>query len=216
MPKQKDLKRVVRTRMQKTGESYTTARLHLLSTKPEPEPDYAALARMSDETVQAKTGRTWREWVRLLDAAGAAGMLHRDIARHVASLGVPAWWSQSVTVGYERIRGKRAVGQRMSGDYEANKSKTIAAPASVLFAAFANARTRKKWLPGARVRSSTENKRLRIALEDGSIAGVELTPKGASKTSVSIQQPRLPDKASAERAKAWWAEKLEKLKEVVE
>jgi len=30
MPKQKDLKRVVRTRMRKTGESYTTARIHVL------------------------------------------------------------------------------------------------------------------------------------------------------------------------------------------
>jgi hypothetical protein len=33
MTKQKDLKRVVRARMQKTGESYTTARLHLVKNR---------------------------------------------------------------------------------------------------------------------------------------------------------------------------------------
>jgi hypothetical protein len=33
MPKNKDLKRVIRARMQKTGESYTTARLHTIVPK---------------------------------------------------------------------------------------------------------------------------------------------------------------------------------------
>ena len=35
MTKQKHLKRRIRERMQKTGESYTTARLHLLGTPPD-------------------------------------------------------------------------------------------------------------------------------------------------------------------------------------
>lgn len=43
MPKQKDLKRVIRSRMQKTGESYTAARAQLLR-KREPATDYAAKA----------------------------------------------------------------------------------------------------------------------------------------------------------------------------
>lgn len=213
MPKQKDLKRVVRTRMQKTGESYTAARLQLLRKKT--EPDYAALAGMSDAAVAAKTGRDWREWVRVLDAAGAADMPHRDIARHVASLGVPSWWSQGVTVGYERIRGKRAVGQRMTGEYEANKSKTFAVPVAALFNAFASTRTRRKWLPGSTVRTSTENKRMRLSLEDGSIIAAEFAAKGDAKSSVAIQHGKLPDKGAAERMKAWWGERLEALGEVL-
>ena len=44
MPKQKDLKRLVRERMAKTGESYTAARAQLI-TKRNPSPDeYAELA----------------------------------------------------------------------------------------------------------------------------------------------------------------------------
>ncbi len=44
MPKNRDLKRLIRARMEKTGESYTAARSHLLS-KDLPLPtDYAKLA----------------------------------------------------------------------------------------------------------------------------------------------------------------------------
>jgi hypothetical protein len=32
-----------------------------------PPLDYAALARMRDDKVAAKTGRTWQEWTRVLD-----------------------------------------------------------------------------------------------------------------------------------------------------
>ena len=53
MPKNKDLKRLTRSRMQKTGESYTTARSQLLKksksrerTAPAAESDFAALAEI--------------------------------------------------------------------------------------------------------------------------------------------------------------------------
>jgi hypothetical protein len=108
MPIQKDLKRIVRSRMKKTGESYTAARLQLVKKKHEPLPDYAALAGQSDEAVSRRTGHTWPEWVRILDAKGAATMEHPAIARMVSGLGVPDWWSQTVTVGYERIKGLRS------------------------------------------------------------------------------------------------------------
>src|SRR4051812_42123691 len=101
MPRQKDLKRLVRARMQKTGEAYTAARLQLLQKKSTPQ--YSALAGMSDDAVSKATGRTWTDWVKVLDAARAAEKPHRAIASYVSSLGTPSWWSQMVTVGYERI-----------------------------------------------------------------------------------------------------------------
>jgi hypothetical protein len=87
MPAQKDLKRLVRARMQKTGESYTTARVQLLKKKPQTRMaapvDYAKLAGMSDAVVKAKTGCDWANWVWSLDRAGADKMPHREIARPV-------------------------------------------------------------------------------------------------------------------------------------
>src|SRR5215208_7845824 len=146
MPKQKDLKRIVRARMEKTGESYTAARLQLVR-KNQEEKNYAEVAGMSDAAVKTQTGRDWSAWLKVLDAAGAKAKPHREIAQYISSLGTPDWWTQMVTVGYERIRGLRDKGQRRGGGYEATKSRTFAVPVETLFDAFANTRRRRGWLP---------------------------------------------------------------------
>ena len=116
MPSNKDFKRLVRGRMRKTGESYTTARAQLLrnTTRQTPAPaHYAKLAGMSDATLKAKTGCTWERWVKALDRVAAHTWPHRKIAEYVhEKYKVPGWWCQRVTVGYERIKGLRAIGQR--------------------------------------------------------------------------------------------------------
>jgi hypothetical protein len=53
--------------------------------------------RVSDAAVEAKTGKTWQEWLALLDAAGAREMDHKSIAAYLhKQLGVPGWWAQGV------------------------------------------------------------------------------------------------------------------------
>lgn len=215
MPKQKDLKRIVRSRMQKTGESYTAARLQVVRRK-EPAPNYAAVAGMSDAAVKKQTGRDWIAWVKLLDAADATSKPHREIARYVSSIGTPDWWSQMVTVGYERIRGLRDRGQRRGGGYEASKSRTFSVPVSKLFGAFKNARIRKRWLPvKIEVRSANANKTMRIKMEDETTVQVGFTSKGEKKSSVAIQHSKLGDKSAAEKMKAWWSERFDALSEVL-
>ncbi len=167
MPTDKGLNRLTRSRTEKTGESHTTARARLLSKKP--DPDYAALAGMSDDAVRAKTGWAWKNWVRLLDAQGAASMSHKEIARCLRDeLDLSAWWAQTVTVGYERIKGLREVGQVCDGKYQAGKSKTLPVPLTRLYRAFSVARTRKRWLGDVklRVRKATPEKSVRITWED--------------------------------------------------
>jgi uncharacterized protein YndB with AHSA1/START domain len=215
MPKQKDLKRLVRARMQKTGEAYTAARLHVV--KPtEPEPDYAQIAGLSDDSVSNATGRTWVEWVRLLDAERAAEKPHGEITACVASHGTPSWWTQMVTVGYERIRGLRAIGQRRDGGYTATKSRTFPVPVETLFEAFAKARTRAKWLPvKVTVRSSTAPKSMRMAWADGTVVLVGFLGKGEAKSAVAIEHQKLADKATADAMKATWSEYLDRLRELL-
>jgi uncharacterized protein YndB with AHSA1/START domain len=223
MTKQKDLKRVVRTRMRKTGESYTAARVHVLArrgagaTKPAapassaPPVDYAALAGMSDETIAAKTGCTWKKWVGHLDHIGAADKSHREIAAHVhEKFGVPGWWAQMVTVGYERIRGLREIGQRLDGDYEASKSKTFAVPVERLFEAFTDPDARARWLPGVKltVRKATPGKSIRITWEDDTPVEVWLQSKDAGKSVAAIAHRKLKDRARAEELKRYWGERL--------
>jgi hypothetical protein len=176
-----------------------------------PESDYARLAGMADASVKAKTGRTWKEWVRFLDAAGAVSMPHRDIARRMnEALNGDAWWAQSVTVGYERIKGLRKVGQRRDGFYEANKSRTFPVPVSVLYRTFRDARARRRWLPegSLTVRSAKPGESIRALWDDGTPVQFVFIDKGKAKSTVSIQHGKLSSEAERERKKAFWGERL--------
>lgn len=222
MPANKDFKRLVRARMTKTGESYTTARMHLLTRKPSPTPratsparpaDYARLAGMSDAAVRAKTGCTWERWVRSLDHHGAADLPHREIAKLIHdTYHTPGWWAQMVTVGYERIRGLRERGQRRDGAYEAGKSKTLPVPLGRLYRAFADKRVRGRWLPQPlTVRTATREKSMRLRWEDETLVQVGFTRKGRGKSQVAVRHTRLPTRDAAAKMKAFWNERLEKL-----
>ena len=213
MPRDKDRKRIIRNRMKKTGESYTTARTHVIA-KPNPkEPpiDFAALAGMSDATIAAKTGRTWREWVRVLDGDDASAMPHREIASLVHGRhGVGDWWAQTVTVGYERIKGLRDRGQRRGGAYEANKSRTFNVPVKALFDAWANAATRRRWLDGPDivVRTARSPKSMRLQWPDGTLVIAGFLAKGTAKSAVAVTHTKLRDRAASESAKKDWTDRL--------
>jgi hypothetical protein len=231
MPRNKDLKRLVRARMKKTGEAYTTARAQIIKkpkSKPSPrlaaafssapKQDYAALAGMSDASIKAKTGCNWERWVKSLDHHGAANMSHREIASMVAKTWkVDGWWAQTVTVGYERIKGLRARGQRRDGSYEATKSRTFDVPVTTLFDAWAEKSVRDRWLRDndVKVRTATAPKSIRLGLADGSILAVGFLPKGKMKSAVAVTQNKLPDKETANRLKEYWSEQLDSLGEVL-
>jgi hypothetical protein len=234
MPKNKDLKRLVRSRMEKTGEAYTTARARLVEKRsartaetgaprsagpaPAAAPDYAALAGMSDDAVRAKTGRDWKGWVEHLDGRDAARLPHREIARHLQrEMELSAWWAQTVTVGYERIRGLRDIGQRRGGSYEAHKSKTLPVAVAELYRAFNRPQARERWLPdeGLEIRTATPEKSMRIAWGDGTSVDVRFTAKSEAKSQVAIQHQKLASKAEAERKKRFWAERLTALGELL-
>jgi uncharacterized protein YndB with AHSA1/START domain len=222
MPRDKDRKRIIRARMKKTGESYTAARAHVISSaQPKPQSrgvDYAALAGMSDAVIAAKTGYTWREWERVLDADNAAAMAHRDIAKLVHEKhGIGSWWTQSVTVGYERIKGLRERGQQRSGEYEASKSKTLNVPVDVVFEAWADQKTRRRWLRGVepRVRTATASRSMRLSWTDGTIVAVWFQAKGRAKSVVGVQHTKLPDRAAVDRVKREWAAHLDALASLI-
>jgi uncharacterized protein YndB with AHSA1/START domain len=218
--------------MEKTGEAYTAARAQLLrkssspaisapavaEPRPTAKPDYARIAGMSDAAIQKATGCTWEKWVWALDHKGAHEWSHRAIVDHVKkAYKTPDWWTQMVVVGYERIKGLRAIGQRRGGGFEASKSKTITAPAAAITKAFTDSRIRRKWLPGVNltIRKATPGKSVRMTWDDDSSVEVWLTSK-AGKTSTALTHTKLTDKQDADRRKAYWNDKLGKLKELLE
>ncbi len=218
MPTSKDLKRIVRARMQKTGESYTSARSQVLEKRTPSAARCAELAGFSNTAVKAKTGHTWKQWVQELDAVDATGMAHRDIVKHIhASYDVTGWWAQMVTVGYERVRGLREVGQRCDGQYNANKSKTFAVPISKLYRAFSTKPTRSRWLPGVdlKIRTATVEKSMRITWPDDTSVHAYFTAKGSQKSQVAIQHVGLVAKADITKRKEFWTQRLAALGDVL-
>jgi hypothetical protein len=227
MPTDKDFKRLVRSRMRKTGEAYTTARAHLLkhrpptptrASRPAPGPSHEQLAGIKDATIKARTGCDWGRWVWVLDQAGAQEWSPRAIAEHVRRrYKTPMWWTQAVTVGYERIKGLRATGQRRSGEYEAGKSKTIAAPTARVYRAFRNVRTRRRWLGDVDliVRTAIPNKSMRITWPDGTNVEWYFVPRGDAKCQVAVQHVKLPDREAVDRTKAYWGERLGELERLL-
>ncbi len=183
-----------------------------------PRSRYAEVAGMTDAAVLKKTGRTWAEWVDVLDTAAAQAMAHRDIARLVQKEhDVAGWWAQTVAIGYERIRGLREKGQRRGGGYDVNKSKTVGVPLPRLYAAFSTARVRRRWLPDTElnVRTSTRDKSIRFRTTQGDAVEVYFQDKGAQKSQVQIQHRQLATKADAEKARAGWADALDRLADLL-
>ena len=126
--------------------------------------------------------------------------------------GIASWWTQAVTVGYERIKGMRQIGQRMSGAFEATKSKTIAAPAAKVHRAFTDSRLRRKWLDTpVEIRKAAAGKSVRMTWPDGTSVEVWLDPKGPAKTSTAVTHRKLRDKADVDARKAYWTERLNTL-----
>lgn len=223
MPKQKDLKRLVRERMQKTGEAYTAARARVLEKRPgaqkppasPPGPDLAALGGMSDDAVAKKTGRTWKEWVAVLDRAGAATRPHAEIATLLhAEHGLPGWWAQMVTVGYERIKGLRERGQRRDGTFDVAKSKVYPVPLAELWTAFVRC---ERWIGDAKLRMSkaTRHKSMRMRWMDGTPIEVNFTAKSPAKSQVQLQHGGLATRAEATRLRRFWTERLAALGDVL-
>jgi hypothetical protein len=220
MTEQKARKRAVRARMTKTGERYTAARRHLTPPSAQPPlPPRIAEPPHSEESVRRATGKGWDDWFRLLDAWGAVDRPHGEIARYLMEEhGVPGWWAQSVTVGYERARGLRAVHQG-SGGFQVGVSKTVGVPVERLYRAFVQPRGKNRWIePGTLTRrtsrppSTARFGTARFDFRDGSsrvVAGFEA--KGESKSTVSIQHERLPNREAVEELRAFWRERLARL-----
>ena len=174
--------------------------------------------RMSDEAVKAKTGKTWSEWFKLLDADGAKKLTHQEIVALLNKKhGVGPWWQQMVTVTYEQARGLRAVHEKPGG-YEISVSRTIDTSVRKAFKAWTDEKTRKAWLSADfTIRKATANKSLRITWEDGkTIVAVAFVPKGASKCQVVAQHNKLRDAKLAAKMKAFWGDALEALKKLIE
>jgi hypothetical protein len=245
MTRARALKSVIRARIAKTGERYTTARRHVLAARTPMRivPSRAAVApvtppsakgSLSDANARARTGHGLDHWFDLLDRFGAVEKGHTAAARYLRDAhGVDGWHSQGITVAYERARGLRAVNQRLDGRYEVSVSKTVAAEPPAVIAAFAAPRRRSQWL--GRV-TPAASKALAAALARPKATSFTVKPNGLAqyrfpwgdttiqlyldprpggKTAVTVSHAKLPSAAAIETRRAEWRAALTALAEYV-
>jgi hypothetical protein len=251
MTQQKKLKKAIRARSEKTGESYTAARRQVLSarakkaaatapptvpeppvepTVPTPPPAGSSRGQVSDEASRKKTGHGLDHWFAVLDAFGAATKGHTAAAAHLYNdHGVPGWYSQGITVAYERARGLRDINQACTGTFQVSVSKTVPATVAEVADALRRADRRATWLEGAdpelvqalnaafsgdkprEVKTKGENYAWLRFPWDGSTVVIYINgkPKGAS---VVADNSNLRDPALVEQRRAQWRVALEGLK----
>ena len=182
-------------------------------TAPKPRPE------ASPQAVINATGKPPDEWNSILDAAGARDMTHKDIATMLREEhGVSPWWSQHVTVEYERARGMRERHQTTRG-YQVSVSKTLPVPISKLYGAFADAQHRGQWLPEApiTVRKDTPGKTTRVTWTDGNGAATNVDisyyASGNDKSRITVMHSKLADAEDVEARRTYWKAALERLAE---
>jgi hypothetical protein len=223
MTTQKLFKRRVRERMAKTGERYAAARRQLVQARDRVQadpPDVAsAMELASDAKLHEATGRSWLEWIAILDAWGGRDHKHGEIVEYLSrEHSVPPWWRQAVTNGYERATGMRKKHQQADG-FTVYASKTLGVPLEVLFDAFVDDGKRAGWLKdGAMsVRGVQPGKVARFDWAgDESRVMVTFEGKGAGRTTAHVAHERLPDAAAGEAAKVAWRARLAGLKSSLE
>ena len=170
---------------------------------------------MDDAPVIKATGKTWGDWFALLDERSARSLKHKEIARLLTEgYGVPSWWSQSVSVEYEKHIGRREPGQRQSGEYSTTVSRTLpgtidqalerwlarlpagdheAAFDGVPFAAEPSISRTQKW------------RYWRVPLADGAKVTVHVSAKpGDEAALLAVETGKLGGKADIGRWKAYW------------
>ena len=158
MTQDKKLKRQIRSRAKQTGESYATARRQTLAARARKKApplgknakvatgDAGALGAVRDAKCVETTGHGLEHWFGVLDAFDAATKGHTAAARHLRDEhSVSAWYSQGITVAYERARGLRAVNQTSMG-FEVSVSRVLPETFEKALRAISHSSQRSRWL----------------------------------------------------------------------
>jgi hypothetical protein len=156
---------------------------------------------ISDDRMLEATGRTREAWHELLDAEGATGWKHPQIASWLRDEhGVDGWWAQGITVGYEQARGMRLPGQLADGTFTTSSSKTVGLPQPAALELVIAAYSESSGREPSSVSPEAKHPTARWKLDDGSQVLATVSPVG-EKSRVSLTRLKLTSPDQLEPAK---------------
>ncbi len=214
MTKQESFKRRIRGRMAATGERYAAARRAMLSPAPPHPRGWAAEPELTDESVSAHTGQGWDEWCRVIEAWPGNLDGHAAIAAYLErEHGLDGWWSQGVTVGYERITGRRLPYQRSDGSFAVGVTRTVPGSADELRDMLLDEQGRAELFPtfDTALRSRPESAAVRLSVGDEGRVLMELADRSDGRVRIAVTHERLPDATTVEPWRRFWTAWLEAL-----
>jgi uncharacterized protein YndB with AHSA1/START domain len=194
------------------------------------------------EAVQRATGKSWEEWLTILDEAGAHEWNHKQIVAFLStnySDRVSDWWQQSLTVGYEKARGKRILGQTADAGFQVGVQKTLPLASDALWRFLLSPEGLKLWLPvegelelepkqtfttqdgtSGEIRSIDPGKRLRLTWQPkdwqkSSTLQMYLLSGDNATTSLRFHHEKLTSLAVRHEMKAYWQAALLRIEQAV-
>ncbi len=194
------------------------------------------LGTVSTASVRKCTGKSWDEWVAILEKAGARAWNHRELVAFLRKRHrLRPWWQQGVAVGYEIHLGRREVGRNAKGEFSLTATKSLEASAAQTWKLLASPAGLELWLqplspvklrPQAmfetrdgyygEIRTMLAARRLRMTWQDPnwakkSVVQVFLVPRPASKCHLVFGHEQLADARDQARLRARWRAALERL-----
>ena len=172
-----------------------------------------------DAALVNATGKTWRQWLAVLNEIKARDLSHKEIAARLRQdHHVSGWWAQMLTVRYEQEIGRREPGQTCDGDYKVGVSATFEGDMDALLTRWIQCFDPQTEFDGvartdAPSVSKTEKWRYwRIALEDGSKV-TALFSQTNGKARAQIDHEKLADQEAVESWRAYWKRELSAFKQ---
>ena len=171
-----------------------------------------SLVMFTNDSILERTGKSWSDWFQILDGIDATKLTHTEIARYLyTDLKLDGWYSQGITVSYERVRGLRPPLGDRDGTFSASASKTVPVSIDMLFNAWIQPDQLDAWLGEGtlKLRTSSHHKSARFdQLETGTILAVYFTDKGPDKSLVAVEEPKLASKEAVDERKAIWKQRF--------
>lgn len=160
--------------------------------------------------IERNTGRTWPQWVALLDDLGAAELPHKEIARRLGDLAPSGWWAQSITVAYEQHIGRRVPGQNCHGEFSTSVTRTLPGTMDDALARWESATANRTDFDGVPVDGEptvTRTDRWRYwrrRLADGTRVVVTISDKPGGRAGLAVTHEKLEARDDVDRWRAVW------------